>query len=257
MSREIFVFGSNLAGVHGAGSARAALEKHGAIYGRGVGLQGDSYTPDRRVKGNATPENQQNVATSVNLNGLNGENQFDMSHYAGNNSRCEQYGWHIAAREVLGDQTIVIGQVTGDQSLNALSGKSIYGWARIKIAGLRELGQGNISFKPHPLEHKDRIPQDLGAPIFVGDMNAVFKVAAQIVTFSSTAGVDAWLNGIRATADSPVSMIYRHQNDGPEKRQEWLNELSYLQFKIDEMRSGLAWEIHGQQVLDHRSRCAL
>jgi len=39
----IFVFGSNLAGHHGAGAARAAIEEHGAIMGRGVGLQGQSY----------------------------------------------------------------------------------------------------------------------------------------------------------------------------------------------------------------------
>lgn len=41
--RKIFVFGSNLAGIHGAGSARAALENHGATYGHGVGLSGNSY----------------------------------------------------------------------------------------------------------------------------------------------------------------------------------------------------------------------
>jgi hypothetical protein len=41
--RCIFVFGSNLAGRHGAGSALAARRFHGAIYGRGVGLQGNSY----------------------------------------------------------------------------------------------------------------------------------------------------------------------------------------------------------------------
>ena len=40
---EIFVFGSNLAGAHGGGAARAALQKFGAIYGQGVGLQGQSY----------------------------------------------------------------------------------------------------------------------------------------------------------------------------------------------------------------------
>jgi hypothetical protein len=40
---EIFVFGSNLAGIHGAGSARAALDKHGALFGKGVGPQGKSY----------------------------------------------------------------------------------------------------------------------------------------------------------------------------------------------------------------------
>ncbi len=40
---EVFVFGSNLAGRHGAGSALTARLHYGAIYGRGVGRQGNSY----------------------------------------------------------------------------------------------------------------------------------------------------------------------------------------------------------------------
>lgn len=40
---EIFVFGSNLAGMHGGGAARTARLHFGAIMGQGVGLQGQSY----------------------------------------------------------------------------------------------------------------------------------------------------------------------------------------------------------------------
>lgn len=40
---EIFVFGSNLAGMHGGGAARIAFNKFGAIWGQGVGIQGQSY----------------------------------------------------------------------------------------------------------------------------------------------------------------------------------------------------------------------
>ncbi|MCR5828416.1 MAG: hypothetical protein K6G53_08365 [Bacteroidales bacterium] len=40
---EIFVFGSNLGGMHCGGAARIALEKFGAVWGKGVGLQGQSY----------------------------------------------------------------------------------------------------------------------------------------------------------------------------------------------------------------------
>lgn len=40
---EIFVFGSNLAGAHGGGAAYIAYKKFGAIWGQGVGLQGQSY----------------------------------------------------------------------------------------------------------------------------------------------------------------------------------------------------------------------
>lgn len=40
---EIFVFGSNLGGFHGGGAARVALNQFGAVWGQGVGLQGQSY----------------------------------------------------------------------------------------------------------------------------------------------------------------------------------------------------------------------
>ena len=40
---EIFVFGSNLAGSHGGGAAWLAYERFGAVWGQGVGLQGQSY----------------------------------------------------------------------------------------------------------------------------------------------------------------------------------------------------------------------
>lgn len=40
---EIFVFGSNLEGSHGGGAAAIAAKKFGAIWGQGVGLQGQSY----------------------------------------------------------------------------------------------------------------------------------------------------------------------------------------------------------------------
>ena len=42
-ANEIFVFGSNLDGHHYGGAARIAEEKFGAIFGQGVGLQGQSY----------------------------------------------------------------------------------------------------------------------------------------------------------------------------------------------------------------------
>jgi hypothetical protein len=40
---QVFVFGSNEAGIHGAGAAKLAEEKFGAIRGMGYGLQGKSF----------------------------------------------------------------------------------------------------------------------------------------------------------------------------------------------------------------------
>ena len=40
---EVFVFGSNLAGMHGGGAAYVAWRQFGAVMGCGVGLRGQSY----------------------------------------------------------------------------------------------------------------------------------------------------------------------------------------------------------------------
>lgn len=49
----VFVFGSNLAGIHGAGAAKHAQLHWGAVYGQGVGHHGMSYaipTKDHEIR---------------------------------------------------------------------------------------------------------------------------------------------------------------------------------------------------------------
>ncbi len=51
--QKIFVFGSNLSGIHGAGAAACALKEHGAVWGMGQGHHGNSYaipTKDEEIK---------------------------------------------------------------------------------------------------------------------------------------------------------------------------------------------------------------
>lgn len=62
----IFVFGSNLGGYHGLGAAQAALLWHGAIYGQGIGREGNSYaipTKDRSLAVLPLTEVAQHVST--------------------------------------------------------------------------------------------------------------------------------------------------------------------------------------------------
>ena len=50
----VFVFGSNPEGRHGAGAAKVARLRFGAVYGQGEGLQGNAYaipTKDLRIPG--------------------------------------------------------------------------------------------------------------------------------------------------------------------------------------------------------------
>jgi hypothetical protein len=66
VTRNIFVFGSNLAGRHGKGAALEAKERHGAMYGQGEGLQGNSYaipTKDRKLKSLPLDEISKHVRT--------------------------------------------------------------------------------------------------------------------------------------------------------------------------------------------------
>ena len=41
--RDVFVFGSNLLGINGAGAAKVAATQYGAVYGVGVGPTGRAY----------------------------------------------------------------------------------------------------------------------------------------------------------------------------------------------------------------------
>lgn len=49
-NNEIFVFGSNLSGIHGGGAARTAI-KWGAVMGNGVGIQGSTYAIPTKSEG--------------------------------------------------------------------------------------------------------------------------------------------------------------------------------------------------------------
>jgi hypothetical protein len=50
MGKTYFVFGSNLQGIHGAGSAKEAYKHWGAQWGRGVGPSGRSYAIPTKLR---------------------------------------------------------------------------------------------------------------------------------------------------------------------------------------------------------------
>lgn len=81
MKQRIFVFGSNLAGRHGRGSALAALRRHGAVFGQGRGLQGRSYaipTKDERLRTLPLSAIALNVSAFLTFSRANPEMEFDV-----------------------------------------------------------------------------------------------------------------------------------------------------------------------------------
>jgi hypothetical protein len=93
-SNQIFVFGSNPEGRHGAGAAKYAKDNFGAIYGQGEGLQGKSYalpTKDLRVKENNSLKSISSENITSNIKRLydvakqNPTKEFLISDYSENN----------------------------------------------------------------------------------------------------------------------------------------------------------------------------
>lgn len=78
----IFVFGSNLAGRHGAGAALFAKQHHGAVYGNGVGPQGNAYAiPTKAANLDVLPieEIQKYVASFITYAGAHPKLQFQVT----------------------------------------------------------------------------------------------------------------------------------------------------------------------------------
>lgn len=64
MRRRIFVFGSNLKGIHGSGSAKFAKDHYRAQLGVGEGLTGESYAlPTCTAPG--TPDSLENIGAAM------------------------------------------------------------------------------------------------------------------------------------------------------------------------------------------------
>lgn len=78
----VFVFGSNLAGIHGSGAARDALQFWGAKLGCGVGLQGESYaipTKDKNIETLRLSEIAGHVRFFINFAWLHPEIDFQVT----------------------------------------------------------------------------------------------------------------------------------------------------------------------------------
>lgn len=78
----IFVFGSNLAGIHGAGAALFARKYCGAVQGKGVGRTGNSYalpTKNHQIKTLSLDEIQKYVNQFIDYTSDNPDLEFKLT----------------------------------------------------------------------------------------------------------------------------------------------------------------------------------
>lgn len=181
--------------------------------------------------------------TSCGFNGLNGHANFVNKGLGDLRSKQFQYLMQ-PFQEKRGNYILIMGQMENDASVRDIGWKC---WLENTYNELKTITDRPIYFRPHPLAGEQSIPE--GLEIIQGDLHYVVKKAHCVVTLNSNSAVDTILAGVPCTTVNKGSMAYditSHDlraviNPIFKDRQQWLNELAFCQWNIEEIQGGSAW----------------
>ena len=110
---------------------------------------------------------------------------------------------------------------------------------------LKQLTDKPVYFRKHPQarERTDLISID-------GELQQTLNRCAGVITYNSNSGVDALIAGVPTMASDIGSMAWPVASKSLEQllefnypdRMQWLNNLAYTQWTIDEVMDGSAWK---------------
>ena len=179
---------------------------------------------------------------SLGYNGLNGRAEF----HAENSppDRWQKHGVEIKPWKTDGKYILLMGQISGDQSLRAIN---VSNWYKEVIAKVRTLTDMPIFFRPHPGARQQETGLDCDR-YERGTLEEAFGDAYCAITYNSNTGVDAAINGIPIIAIDKGAMgwdMAQHEISldriTPDRTQ-WLYDLGYKQWTPKEIANGEAWE---------------
>lgn len=145
-----------------------------------------------------------------------------------------------------GNHVLVCGQVPWDASVQHTNHAA---WCQQTVQTLLETSQRPVRFRPHPLQ-KDAVDMN-GLPVEISQASTLqedLEDAWAVITFNSNAGVEATLGGVPAFAADRGAMGYSILNKDLSQiedpcmpdRQQWLYDLAYTQWTLDEIAQGKA-----------------
>lgn len=182
--------------------------------------------------------------TSLGWNGLNGRADFRLP-AAVDPSRWERnFAGLLKPWQCGGDCIVIMGQVSGDQSIE---GVNIDRWVVDTYETLKRQTDRPVVFRPHPVA-VERGHKSPPVPQIKGTLDEVLRRAAAVVTFNSNSGVDAVLAGVPTIAMDEGSMAWpvtTHEMTAQpvhRVRDEWAARLAWCQWRLEELKSGEAWE---------------
>lgn len=168
--------------------------------------------------------------------------------------RFTQLGVALQPRQAKGEDIVVLGQVPGDAQ-HAMTDEELLGWAQLTIYKLRKQTKRRIIWRTHPYITPEKASaEEVGADeVSLGVMtplDADLGRAHAVVTFNSTAGIEALMAGIPVFCSprafySPLcnrlsSDIEKPHFPSDTQRQDFFNRLAYAQWSKGELKSGQA-----------------
>ena len=167
--------------------------------------------------------------TSCGFNGLNGHADFC------NNNSDDKRLHHVQKymkpiRKTTGGRIVIMGQVASDSSVKHIGFNK---WLKDTYDYYKHHG---VVYRPHPLEREPYIPE--GLTVLEGTLEHAINNARMVITLNSNSSVDALLAGVITISCDLGSMIH---NIGLFSRKQWLKDMSYTQWTIEEMESGETW----------------
>ena len=175
------------------------------------------------------------------FNGLNG--RADFKNHGMPADRSEKLGVRLKPWKEAGEHVLLCGQIPWDASVDHVN---IQQWLLDAVNLIRGRTTREIIFRPHPLT---RVPALGGTRYSTRPLVDDLAKAHCCVTFNSNSAVEAAIAGVPVIAYDEGSMAYtiaghdwRDVEDPPKPdRKQWLYDLCYTQWTLDEMREGLAW----------------
>lgn len=143
---------------------------------------------------------------------------------------------------------LIAGQVPGDASHAGLV--NIEEWYKKSQIRLQMLSDFPVKFRPHPLALTPSRRQ-----LLVPLAQDLYEAEA-VVTFNSNTSVDAIFAGTPVICVNEGCMAWdvaQHSVEDINRlirpdRQQWVNDLSYAQWDIDEIKAGEAWEQSEKEI---------
>lgn len=187
--------------------------------------------------------------TSLGWDGLNGRARFPRIADGGRRWR-RHFNSILQSRRSAGVHVLILGQVTGDASIE---GVAIGTWYQSAAKVLFDCSGLSVKFRPHPVEVQRRWggalpPRVHGLEVARGTLHEALIDAAAAVAWNSNSLVDAALFGVPVLAGDAGSMAWPVAGHGLSEsprlgeRANWAHRLAWCQWLEEEIASGASWE---------------